>query len=227
MSLEETPTPPAPSPETRVRVSYDAVAPEYGAALLHELDDKPLDRALLAALVEMSGPGTIADVGCGPGHVTRHLAGLHPDVVGIDISPRMIDLARQEAPGVRFETASMLDLPMDDQSWSGAALLFSIVNLPETRRMTAFTELRRVLRPGGVALISFHIRSEEHDAGDRAHLDQWFERDIDLDRYFLDPEQVIAEVTTAGFDLISVTTRLPNGSEVPTERAYLLVRKPD
>ncbi len=226
MSIEESPAPRTPSPETRVRLSYDAIATEYGEVLRHELDDKPLDRALLAALVEMSGAGRIADLGCGPGHVTRHLASLHPDVIGIDISPGMIEIARQEAPGVRFQVASMLDLPVDDEAWSGAAVLFSIIHLRETRRMDAFSELRRVLRPGGVALISFHIRSEKYDAGDLAHLDHWYEQDIDLDRYFLDPEQVIAEVDTAGFDLISVTTRLPGGNEVPTERAYLFVRKP-
>lgn len=223
MTLEEKP---AVSPETRVRTSYDAIAAEYGAVLQHELDDKPLDRALLDVLVEMSGDGLIADVGCGPGHVTRHLASLHQDVVGIDISPRMIEIARAQAPDVRFEVASMLDLPVEDAAWSGAAMLYSIIHLRETRRMDAFGELRRALRPGGVALISFHIRSETHDAGDRAHFDQWFDQDIDLDRYFLDPDQVIAEVSTAGFDLLSVTTRLPNGAEVPTERAYLLVRKP-
>ncbi len=226
MSIDESATPRALSPEAKVRVSYDAIATEYGAVLRDELDDKPIDRALLGALVEMSGDGTIVDLGCGPGHVTRHLAGIHRDVVGIDISPRMIDLARREAPDLRFETASMLDLPHDDASFCGAALLFSIIHLRETRRMEAFSELRRVLRPGGVALVSFHIRSEEHDPGDLAHFDQWFEQDIDLDRYFLEPEQVIAEVDTAGFDLISVTTRLPHGAEVPTERAYLLLRKP-
>ncbi|TWP39024.1 class I SAM-dependent DNA methyltransferase [Leekyejoonella antrihumi] len=226
MSLDETTTPATRPAESRVRASYDAVATEYGAALEHELDGKPLDRALLAALVEMSGDGTIADLGCGPGHVTRHLAGLRTDVVGIDISPRMIEIAREAAPGVRFEVASMIDLPVEDGAWSGAALLYSIIHLRETQRMQAFSELRRALAPGGVALISFHIRSEEHPPGDFAHLDQWFEQDVDLDRYFLDPEQVIAEVSTAGFDLVSVTTRLPNSSERPTERAYLLVRKP-
>jgi ubiquinone/menaquinone biosynthesis C-methylase UbiE len=57
-----------------VQAAYDAVAREYDRQLSNELDVKPLDRALLMALMELVGTGTIADVGCGPGHVTRFLA---------------------------------------------------------------------------------------------------------------------------------------------------------
>src|SRR6185312_10301611 len=74
----------------RVRAGYDAVARAYDEKFSGELDHKPLDRALLNALCEMTIGGTLADVGCGPGHVSRFLAGRHPDVVGIDLSPAMI-----------------------------------------------------------------------------------------------------------------------------------------
>lgn len=54
--------------------TYDAVARTYDTELRDELARKPLDRALLDAFVELAGSGTIADVGCGPGQVTRYLA---------------------------------------------------------------------------------------------------------------------------------------------------------
>jgi hypothetical protein len=51
-----------------VRRSYDAVAEEYAARLFGEIAEKPLDRALLAALLEQAAPDApIADLGCGPG----------------------------------------------------------------------------------------------------------------------------------------------------------------
>ena len=93
-----------------VRAAYDAVAREYDRQLGGELDVKPLDRALLTALVDLVGTGTIADVGCGPGHVTRYLAALHDDVLGVDLSPAMIAIAGERAPHLRFTIGSMLRL---------------------------------------------------------------------------------------------------------------------
>ena len=58
-----------------VRAAYDAIARAYHDQLGEELAGKPLDRALLEAFAELAGAGMIADVGCGPGHVTRFLAG--------------------------------------------------------------------------------------------------------------------------------------------------------
>src|SRR3712207_2760649 len=91
-----------------VRAAYDAVAGAYDAELRDELDAKPLDRALLTALTELAGPGPIADVGCGPGHVTRFLAAWHAEVLGIDLSPGMIAVARDRSPGLAFAVGSML-----------------------------------------------------------------------------------------------------------------------
>jgi 2-polyprenyl-3-methyl-5-hydroxy-6-metoxy-1,4-benzoquinol methylase len=70
-----------------VRAAYDAVARSYHDQLGDELAGKPLDRAVLEAFTGLAGEGTIADVGCGPGHVARFLAARHARVIGIDISP--------------------------------------------------------------------------------------------------------------------------------------------
>src|SRR5262245_66495880 len=92
------------------RDSYDRVAGRYASHLLDELDRKPLDRALLAAFEETAPPGPIADLGCGPGHVARHLHGLGRDVIGIDVSPGMIEIARRSSPGPEYRVGTMLDL---------------------------------------------------------------------------------------------------------------------
>jgi ubiquinone/menaquinone biosynthesis C-methylase UbiE len=100
------------------RAAYDAIARDYHDQLGNELSGKPLDRALLEAFTELAGAGTIADVGCGPGHVTRFLAGRHAEVIGIDLSPGMIGLAREHAPTLAFAVGSMLQLPVADSAWS-------------------------------------------------------------------------------------------------------------
>ena len=78
-------------PHDSVRRSYDTVAEDYAAGFRDELAHKPLGRALLASLVEQNGSGgAIADVGCGPGHVTAWLAARGARAVGTDLSARIL-----------------------------------------------------------------------------------------------------------------------------------------
>jgi ubiquinone/menaquinone biosynthesis C-methylase UbiE len=131
-----------------VRATYDTVARAYAAQLSDELDGKPLDLALVQAFLEIAGPGTVADVGCGPGHVTRFVAQRHPDVVGVDLSPVMIDVAREAGPSMRFTVGSMLALPAGDGDWAGIVAFYSIIHLSAADRAAACREFARVLRPG-------------------------------------------------------------------------------
>lgn len=97
----------------RVRQSYDRVAHEYAERYAEELSHKPLDRALLGLIVTERARGSVvADVGCGPGHVTRHLHDRGAPCVGLDVSPAMIHLARQRNPGIDFIEGSMLGCPL-------------------------------------------------------------------------------------------------------------------
>ena len=69
-----------------MRRSYDVVAADYAELLRDELGAKPLDRAMLAAFVELvqaGGGGPVADLGCGPGRITGPLAALELDVHGV------------------------------------------------------------------------------------------------------------------------------------------------
>ncbi|GAB3494947.1 class I SAM-dependent methyltransferase [Flexivirga lutea] len=218
---------PAAYSDSQVAAAYNAVASEYADAMRDELAGKPLDRALLAAVVEMCDGGRIADIGCGPGHITRHLASLGAEPLGIDISPAMIDIARTDNPTAEFRVESMTDLTEPDQSLAGVVMFYAIINLSPTERARTFAQVFRTLRPGGIALVSFHIRSEEFAAGQTQHLQTWFGHSVDITGHFLEPDQVIDEIADAGLDIVSVTTRLPHpGVEIPTERAYVLAQRP-
>lgn len=157
-----------------VRAAYDAVAPEYDRQLGDELDAKPLDRALLATVVELVGTGTIADVGCGPGHVTRFVAERHRDMVGIDRSPRMIAVARERAPDLTFTAGSMLQFPAGDGAWSGVVSLYSIIHTTTEERAAASREFARVIARGGWLLVAHDVDSDEFAVGDVNHLTTWF-----------------------------------------------------
>lgn len=209
-----------------VRATYDAISSAYDEALRDELDGKPLDRALLDALVELAGEGTIADVGCGPGHVTKYLADRHPDVVGIDLSPAMIAIAREHSPDLSFTVGSMLQIPVDDDAWAGAIALYSIIHLSAGERSAAFGELARALRPGGWLMVAFHVDSADFAMGEVNHLTDWFGEAVDIDGYFLDPAEIEVELAKAGFAVRANLMREPAPDvEYPSRRCYLLAQR--
>ncbi|WP_312877809.1 class I SAM-dependent methyltransferase [Lentzea indica] len=90
------------------RDSYDTVAVSYAGSMRGKLAELPHLRAALRLFAEeVRGP--VADVGCGPGEVTAHLHSLGVNAFGVDLSPAMIELARRDHPGLRFEVGSMTE----------------------------------------------------------------------------------------------------------------------
>jgi SAM-dependent methyltransferase len=209
-----------------VQGAYDVVARAYHDQLGGELDGKPVDRAMLAAFIELAGAGAIADVGCGPGHVTRFLAARHPHVIGIDLSPGMISVAGEQAPALPFAVGSMLQLPVGDGAFAGLAALYSIIHLTAGQRAQACREFAQTIRVGGWLLAAFHVDSPEFAAGQVNHLTHWFGQRVELDGYFLEPGQVAQDVQAAGFTVTCTLIRSPwPGIEYPSRRCYLLARR--
>jgi SAM-dependent methyltransferase len=211
---------------SRVSASYDAVAADYDARFGDELRRKVLDRAFLSALLELAGAGAVADVGCGSGQITKFLTDRHDQVLGIDLSPAMVQLAKVNAPLARFEVASMTDLPAGDADWAAIVSLYSVIHLATGQRQTAYREFARVLRPGGWLLLAFHIDGAEAEMGGQMHLTSWFDHEVDLTFHYLDPDVETAALHAAGFTVSASTMRHPEPEvEAPTRRCYLLAQR--
>ena len=145
------------------RASYDTVAATYADQLRNLLDETPYERtalALFAEQVRTSGGGPVADLGCGPGRITAHLRELGVDAFGIDLSPGMIEVARRDHPGLRFELGSMTDLDLADGSMAGLVAWYSLIHVPDDEIGSVFAHFKRVVRPGGPLLIGFHVGDE-------------------------------------------------------------------
>jgi ubiquinone/menaquinone biosynthesis C-methylase UbiE len=207
------------SDEATIRAMYDRLAAEYARHLSDELEHKPLDRGLLARVVAHA-PGVICDLGCGPGHVARYLASLGGHVVGIDLSPAMIDQARALAPNLEFRVGSMLALDVADGAFAGVVAAYSIVNLDDADIAQACREIARVLEPFGVALVSFHIGAET------VRPPELFGVPIEMDFHLLEPARVCAHLEAAGLVVLDTIERDPYPDvEYPSRRAYVFAQR--
>jgi SAM-dependent methyltransferase len=164
--------------------------------------------------------GPVADLGCGPGHVTRFLADQGVVAVGLDLSPGMIAEARRLNPDLEFLEGDMRALPWPDATLGGLAALYSILHLRRPQLPAAFREMRRVLKPGGLALIAFHVGDED------LHLDEWWDMPVRLDFRFFSVAEITPLLGDAGLELVESREREPyEGVEHPSRRAYLMARR--
>jgi SAM-dependent methyltransferase len=204
------------------RDSYDALAVDYAEGFRAELDSKPLERAMLSAFAEMvrgGGGGPVADIGCGPGHITAHLRDLGLDAFGIDLSPRMIEVARRENPGLRFDVGSMTALDLPDGGLGGIAAMYSVIHVPRERLPDAFAEFHRVLAPGGLALLTFQVGDEP------LHKSEMLGREVELDYFWRLPDTLAELLADAGLHVVARLVREPVEGVEAMDRACLLARK--
>lgn len=208
------------------RAAYDAVAEGYAMRFAAELAAKPLDRAMLAGFAELvrsAGNRPVADIGCGTGRVTAHLAALGLAVSGIDLSPGMIEVARRSNPGLRFDVGSMLALDLPDGALGGVLAWYSTIHVPDERLPEAFAEFHRVLAPSGYLLLAFQ-------AGEGTlHRTEALGRVISLDFRRREPDQVADLLGQAGLVVRARLLREPDDEGDFTEQtrqAFVLARKP-
>jgi SAM-dependent methyltransferase len=204
-----------------VQKSYDQVADEYTSRFFHELEHKPLDRALLDLLAErVCGLGLVGDLGCGPGHVTRYLHERGVSVLGIDLSPRMVELARKLNPGITFEQGNMAALTVEDEAWVGIVAFNSIIHFPRLQVVPVLREFHRVLRPNGVLLLSFHAGQEVR------HVEEWWGKPVSLEGVYFEREEMEGYLREADFAIEVSMQRAPYVEvEVQTQRVYIQARK--
>lgn len=201
--------------------SYDQVAVDYAERFKDEMDDKPFDRHCLDRLAKEVGDlGPICDMGCGPGQITRYLHRRGVKTLGVDLSSNMIAEAKRLNPEIHFHQGDILSLPDPDDAWGGIAAFYCIIHIPRERIVEALLELKRVLKPGGVLLVTFHIGTQVK------HLDEWWEKPVNVDFAFFLPSEMEDWLREAGFVLMETLVREPIPEvEVATQRAYLFARK--
>lgn len=205
-----------------IRESYDTVAADYADLLRDNLAEQPCDRAVLglfAELVLAGGGGPVADIGCGPGRITAHLAGLGLEAFGIDLSPAMIEIARRDHPDLRFEVGSMTELALPDASVGGLLGWYSLIHLPDEVIPGVLGHFSRVLGSGGVLLLAFQVGDES-----RLKTSGYGGHPMRLHVHLRPPERVAESLADAGFVVDTRVVREPEGFET-VPQAYLLARK--
>ncbi|HWO25524.1 MAG TPA: class I SAM-dependent methyltransferase [Kofleriaceae bacterium] len=131
---------------------FDALGLKYEQAFAHQPERR---EALEWLLTQLPAGARVLDIGCGTGRPTAEvLTQAGHAVTGIDVSATMIDIARRQVPGARFEQIDVRDFASEDASWDAVCAFFSLLQMPR-RDLDAM--LRRIagwLVPGGCFVLA-------------------------------------------------------------------------
>ncbi|MGW2601846.1 class I SAM-dependent DNA methyltransferase [Streptomyces klenkii] len=199
--------------------AFDAIGHRYDEAFPHKEGQLGAGAWLAAALP----PGSrVLDAGCGTGLPTaRQLTDAGHRVVGVDLSPGMLELARGNVPKAEFHLADLADL-RDGRlgTFDGAAAFFSLLMLPRPEIPHALRMLHGLLRPGGLLALSM----VEADVDDYAM--PFLGNTIRVSGYLRDElRQVVGE---AGFEVAGEHSPAyaPASTDVPPEiQLFLNLRR--
>jgi predicted TPR repeat methyltransferase len=157
----------ASMPPTYVSALFNQYAPKFEASLVDELGYRGphlLFKAVLAARATTGKPAFFRraiDLGCGTGLVARAFAGQADEIIGIDLSPRMIELARATGFYTELEVAEVVAGLGGKAAASADLVLAADVMVYVHDPLPLLREAARVLRPGG--LVAFTAETHPGD----------------------------------------------------------------
>ncbi len=220
-----TSTQPEPGSRADVIRTWDARADRYLELFRHELAGKPFDRAVLSGFAERVGAGgRVCDAGCGPcAHVAAFLSGEGLSVLGIDISPRCIQLARLERPDLRFEVldfrSQFLSAPGSGGPLDGIVAYYALHDQPKALLPGTFAAWALAIRPGGQLLVVAKEGTSDGVINDPLGSDMrvyWAEFGADEFRQASE---------SAGFRVDSCEVREAYEDEIPARRIFLMATR--
>ncbi len=136
----------------RAAAVFDALGPAYEKAFAHS----SAHHASLDWLLGRLAPGSrVLDVGSGTGRPTAHtLVSAGHRVLGVDVSPVMVELASRQVPGAEFRLADVSELTLEDGSFDAVCVYFSLLQIDRPGQAELIARLTRALAPGGTLVLA-------------------------------------------------------------------------
>jgi len=197
--------------------SYDAVAREYEATFLDELDGKPQDQAFLREFTETASD-PIVDLGCGPGQIGRFVRSHGRTVFGVDISAEMAWLASGRLDGALV--SDLRRLPFAGASLGGVVAFYSLIHLQRAELDSVLAEIHRVLRPGGRLLFS------AHEGEGLVEQREFLGHAVPVVATLFTLDELVDATRRSGLHLTVAERREPLNSELQTGRLYVAAERP-
>jgi SAM-dependent methyltransferase len=188
---------------------YDLIAGHYVERNTNPSNDFTDFRDQFVSVVSRNG--TVADLGCGPGRDVATLTTAGMRVVGVDLSLGM--LARASTYGLPVIRGDICLPPIAHGSCDGIWSSASLLHVPIEHTLSTLTTWRALVKPAGILGLSTSLGGTdgwEHGWELTPHDPETQSTIVDTQRWFVhrDPQELVDQITKAGFDITHVAERV-------------------
>lgn len=205
----------------KTREAYNKAAEKYQQLFFDELDKKEFDKNILDEFSSyFHSKSIVLDAGCGPcGHSTSYLSKKGFNVVGIDISEKCIDLAKEHHPDIHFEVGDFSELKYSNNYFDGIISYYSIIDIPKIYIRKILKEFKRALKANGYLLLVVKEGTTEGYQNELLGIETEIYFTLftkyEIDKYLLEN----------GFEIIKFEQRKPYPNEIDVDRIYAIAKK--
>jgi len=134
----------------KTKQDYNKIAPEFSATRYQIWEET---KFLFNGYVM---PGDkVLDLGCGNGRFFEFLKDKDIDYIGVDFSEKLIEIAKEKYPKIKFQVADALNLPSPNNYFDKIYSIAVLHHIPSERfRIQFFEEVRRILKPNGFLILT-------------------------------------------------------------------------
>jgi cyclopropane fatty-acyl-phospholipid synthase-like methyltransferase len=199
-----------------VRRGYNAIAERYRD--WSSQGGQIRQRFLQEALVRLTAGSRVLDLGCGSGQPVAEALARDHYVLGIDLSPRQVELAQQAVPHACFEVADLVTFEADPASFDAVVSFYVLGHIPSHLHRDVYARIAGWLKPGGSLLTSAPVTS-----GDEVTPD-W----LGVPMYFggIGEQATRQAVQAAGLEIELAEVVLEGEDEPGVSFLWLIARKP-
>ncbi|MFD0023943.1 class I SAM-dependent methyltransferase [Streptomyces sp. NPDC058382] len=197
---------------------FDALGVEYERSFA----GSAAHRASLELLLDQLAPHSrVLDVGSGTGRPTAQvLTDAGHEVLGVDVSPVMVDIASRQVPRAEFRCADIRELPLEEEGFDAVCVYFSLLQMSRSEQSEVLRLLGRSLRAGGHLAVATVPLDLEGVSG------EFMGQPVLLTSF--GPAEFTAMVAGAGFTVLSEHSSVftpAHPAAVPEPHLFLLARR--
>lgn len=205
--------------ETRKTIeSYDMTAKQY----YENVKDKKTSLKILDEFSQLLPNGSkVLDAGCGPGIHVKKFYEKGFDVVGTDLSEKMIEMAKKRVPDAEFHVMDIKDLRFDNEVFDAVWMNFTLIHVKKSNMPMALWGISRILKPGGLLFLGLKMGKgecmikDERYGGEEKYL-AYYEKD-----------EIAEMLEDNGFDIIKIEIHDKKTSYDTHPKIKLVCRKQD
>ncbi|MEU3628446.1 SAM-dependent methyltransferase [Amycolatopsis coloradensis] len=181
-----------------------------------------VDRALRHLLETLPPSSRVLDIGSGTGRpVAEELAAAGHRVTGLDVSPVMIGLAREQVPAATFVHVDVREWTSPPESWEAVCAFFPFLQMPREDTEAVLADIARWLAPGGLlALVTVPRDVEDLPV-------EFFGRTFHETSFA--PDDLVGRVRAAGLEVTGTHSEIFTADEPgtpPEEHLLITARRP-